>query len=605
MNITQYLKIKLKKLRDRVINPPNVFENEVADIRTSNENVRRYSIQHLRKEFFSIKIKGKDDIFKYLFYLLCLILLLLLPLGSIRNGISEKEIQQNKQAEALYQYYANGDKAIKEMPGAIDHPQVIDLVCYSLCKWLHVSHVYEFRHIIGALLAWLIIVLTGSFLMNLFTWRAAFLGSCFLFISPHFLAQSFGNLDDTAFAFFYLLSLYQIYTFIGELPIIKWKRLVFIVLAIAAANSIHVGGFALLHYLFLFSVIAFVIANPISKIRTLNYWRNFLILLVFLFGMSFAVYILFILYPLQGFRISEILPGKALQTMAASQLPTEIFWHGHLISSKGLTLSFIFERMQISIPLLIILGCLLHFIVIKTTTKTIHVLNAIILIFAIIYPFWKLSGSNYEISDGWSLYMMVYPLIVMFSVAGCEGLLFKVDDRYTNFVIVSAILLLSLMPLRHVLFHYPTVGVYFNELSGGIATAYDKYSIDEGESANKEICNWLISNNPNIQNNPPVILTNGNSGCDYFLQNCDAPFIVGHTSWNEFSQNDSLKWDYYCAFVNQQPINERELTNGPNATIVYQLQVENKAIAYIIKNNVLEKLLPVTDSLTVTDSDIK
>ena len=56
------------QLKFRVRYSRNVFEDEVVDIRMSNENIKRYSIQNLRKDFFSISIKTKDDILKYLFY---------------------------------------------------------------------------------------------------------------------------------------------------------------------------------------------------------------------------------------------------------------------------------------------------------------------------------------------------------------------------------------------------------------------------------------------------------------------------------------------------------------------------------------------------------
>ena len=152
-------------------------------------------------------------------------------------GISDKEIEQHHRAELLYQYYADGNTEILEYSNAKTQTQLVDFLCYCATKWLHIESVYDFRHVVGALFAWLIIVVMGSFLMNLFSWRAAFIGGLMLALSPHFFGQSFGNLADISFTFCYILAIHQIGILIGELPVLKWKRLVFIVLSIAAANS--------------------------------------------------------------------------------------------------------------------------------------------------------------------------------------------------------------------------------------------------------------------------------------------------------------------------------------------------------------------------------
>ena len=194
MSIKDSIKLRLKKLKYQILYPRSVFEYEVADIRISNENIRRYKFQHLKKDFFSISIKGKDDVFKYLYYLLCIVLLIALPIIGVQNGISDKEIEQHHRAELLYQYYADDNPEILQYSNAQTQTQIVDFLCYCATKWLHIESVYDFRHIVGALFAWLIIVVMGSFLMNLFSWRAAFFGGLMLALSPHFFGQSFGNL---------------------------------------------------------------------------------------------------------------------------------------------------------------------------------------------------------------------------------------------------------------------------------------------------------------------------------------------------------------------------------------------------------------------------
>lgn len=574
------IKLRLKKLKYQILYPRSVFEYDVAEIRISNEDIRRYRFQHLKKDFFSISIKGKDDVFKYLYYLLILVLLFALPIIGMKNGISDKEIEQHHRAELLYQYYADGNTEILQYPSAQTQTQMVDFLCYSVTKWLHIESVYDFRHVVGALFAWLVIVVMGAFLMNLFSWRAAFFGGLMLALSPHFFGQSFGNLTDISFAFFYLLSIHQIFILIGELPIVKWKRLLFIVLSIAAANSIHVGGFVLLHYMLICVTLSFILTNPITKIFTKKYFRNFGKLLLIMICVTATVYLLYLLCPLQNPKSIALFPSSGITKMAQHQPITQILWNRRMVSSHDLTAGFILQRMQFTVPLLVIIGALVHLTVVKRVLKKIRFINALILALAMLYPLWSLRTSTCEIYDGWSIYLMIYPFAIMFAAVGYEGILRKIDDRYTNFVIVSLIFLLCLMPIRHLFIHYKTLEVYFNELSGGISNAYGKYAIDEGETANQAACQWVIENaEPSHDNKPIQVFTDGNSGCDYYFQTYPNRFAVSHST---LQQNDTTQWDYFISFANSVPLKQIQNGSWENIKAVNQITVENKPIAIIL-----------------------
>ncbi len=592
MSIKDSIKLRLKKIKYQILYPRSVFEYEVAEIRISNENIRRYKFQHLKKDFFSISIKGKDDVFKYLYYLLALVLLIALPIIGVNNGISEKEIEQHHRAELLYQYYADDNPAILEYSNAKTQTQIVDFLCYCTTKWFHINSVYDFRHVIGALFAWLIIVVMGSFLMNLFSWRAAFFGGLMLALSPHFFGQSFGNLADISFTFFYLLAVHQIFILIGELPILKWKRLAFIILSIAAANAIHVGGFVLLHYLLLSVTLSFILANPISKFFTKSYFRNFGKLLLIMVCVVAIVYILYLLCPLQGIGSIALFPSAGILKMAQHQPVTQLLWGGQIVSTHDLTVGFILQRMQFTVPLLVIVGALAHLTVVKQIVKKIHFTNIIILLLAALHPLWTLRGETCEIYDGWAIYLMIYPFIVMFAAAGYEGILRKIDDKYTNFVIVSLVFLLCLMPLRHIFFHYKTLEVYFNELSGGITNSYGKYAIDEGENANRTACLWLIENAPIHRDTATIkVFTDGNAGCDYYFRKHSDLFTLTHGS---LQKNDTAQWDYFISFANEVPSSQLLNKKWENRRAVKKIYVENKPIAIILRKPRVHKTIDTT-----------
>lgn len=588
------IQVWLRKLRFDLRWQKNIFEDDVADIRMSNENIRHYTFQNLRKEFFSISIKTKDDIFKYLFYFLHIILLVALPYAAINTGISEKEIQQQERAEQLYNFYANHDTAITADAYAQRHTQSVDLFCCCICKWLKINDIYSFRHIIGAFFAWLTILLVGSFLMNMFAWRAAFFGALFMLLSPAFLGQSFGNLADTSFAFFYLMALYQIYLLIGELPIVKWKRLIFIALSIICANSIHVGGYVLVHYLLIFSVLAFVVFNPTSKIFTRRYVQNLGVLILILLGVAATVYIIGIIHPIKGLHFAFLSPRNAIAASCIDYPSAQILWNSKLMSTNDLTSNFILQRLQRTLPLFVIIGCLIHFVFLKTIVKKVRPTNAILLVFSIIYPLWCVFHAKSNIYDGWSIYLMILPLIVMYAVAGYEGILRKVDDKYTNFVIISGIFVLTLMPLRHVLFNYKTMSCYFNELSGGINNAYGHYVIDENEQANKMVAKWAKKYCSNPNDTAVVrIFTNGGTGCDLLFEE-QTRFQVSHSA---LAPADSTQWDYFISFVDRIPPSQLRNKNWECTPSMKQFLLEHRAIAIVVKNEKSPLFRPVCDTI--------
>ena len=220
--------------------------------------------------------------------------------------------------------------------------------------------------------------------------------------------------------------------------------------------------------------------------------------------------------------------------------------------------------------------------------------TALILLLATLHPLWTLKGETCEIYDGWAIYLMIYPFIVMFAAAGYEGILRKIDDKYTNFVIVSLVLLLCLMPLRHIFFHYRTLEVYFNELSGGIANAYGKYAIDEGENANKAVCRWLIENATIHHDTARIkVFTDGNAGCDYYFRQYNDIFSLTHTS---LQKSDTAQWDYFISFANAVPAQQLLNKRWENRRAIKKIYVENKPIAIILHKSHLRHIPDTTST---------
>ena len=594
MDLSKRLKDYYNDLLFKIKYSRNLFERDILDIRMSEERIQTHALRKFRKDFFSFSIKTKDDLFKYIFYILIVALLVALPFMAAEVGVSQREISDHHQAELSYSHFTSEHTDLEGDLYVRNHPHFVDFACCCICKWLGISAVYQFRHIIGALFAWGIILIAGGFLMKLFTWRAAFFGSFLLFISPHFLAQSCGNVADVSFAFFYLLGIYEIYLFVTEFPVVKWKRLLLIGFATIAAVYIGCAGFVLLHYFILLAFLIFFIENPLRRMFTRPYGRNFLKLVVIVSGTVAAVYLADLMNPLHFLKFSNAGLSNAVVKSTENLPVTEFLWGGQTVTTPSLGVRFLLTRMQVTLPLVVIIGCLVHFLFVRTVVKEAHIFPSLLLYFGLLFPLWSLHRAGASVGDGWSYYMMLYPLVAMFAAAGYDGFLRRVDDRYTNAVIVGGIFLLSLLPLRHVLLNQPGVGIYYNELAGGIHNVIGKYPIDEGRNYNRKASKWLLSY---IHKNDDRYRVDSLPKLQVATQDIEAArfFFRGDTGRIEVLDcglSDTVQhWDYYLAYIDDVPARQLKRLWTEREDILKVYKADGKPVTLILRT------LPDTTSL--------
>ena len=588
VSLSKYFKEQYNNLIFKIKYSKNVFEREVLDIRMSEERIHTHVLKKFRKDFFSFAIKTKDDLFKYLFYILILVLLVALPILAPEVGVSQAEIRDQQQAELLYNHFSDAGTPTDGNAYGQPQPQFVDFLCCCFGKWFGISEIYQLRHIFGALFAWGVILLTGCFLMKLFTWHAAFFGSFLLLISPHFLAQSAGNLASISFAFFYLLGIYEIYLFLSEFPVVKWKRLSFIAFTTIAAVYVSCAGFVLLHYFVLSAFLIFFVENPIRKLFTRAYGRNFLKLALIVSGTVAVVYLADLLNPLHFLQFSNAGLSNAVVKSTDNLPVTEFLWHGRNVVSTSLGVRFLLMKLQVTIPLVIIIGGLVHLLFVRTIVREAHILPSLLLYFTMFFPLWSLHRAGASVGDGWFYYMMLYPLMVMFSAAGYDGFLRRVDDRYTNAVIVGGMLLLSLLPLRHVILNQPGIGIYYNELAGGLHNTAGKYPIDEGHNFNKKASKWLLSyihknddryhadTLPKLQ-----VATMDVEATRFFFRNDTGRIEIVEALLTDTNRH----WDYYLSYIDD--ITPRELKQKWALTddVIKTYKTDSKPITLIFQTH--------------------
>ena len=554
-------------------------------------------VYDLRKRYFTFSIKNKDDLYKYLFYALMLFLIFILPYSSVRTGISDNEWQTVQYVSSM----ECGEAAPADIPFLRSHSLLIDRTVQAVAAWFCPNDPFAARHVASAVFGWGAIFVTGLLLLKLLTWRAAFFGALLLFVSPRFTGNAYCNLNASAFAFAYIFSIYQIYLLFREMPKLKRKRLVLIVAGIILACTAHVGGAVLILYLIILAPLFYFINNPIRKFPTKEYLLNFGGTFIIGILIALCVYLIcWIIYP--GNSFLSVSPTLALSQMTAGTPTVQQLFEGQLVWSNHAPTHYLVKYLFITTPLVIFICFCLFFCVIKTAVRKTNLINMLTIALTFLYPVIYFTQHNLNVAEGISQFLFIYPVLVVMAVVGLESLLQKIDDRYTNVVIVSAAIFLTLLPLRNLILNHPHSIIYFNEISGGVHNAYGKYELDPQRQTNRKACTEflkivkektlreLCNDDKKI-----TVCTNGNAACAHFFRN-DTSYI--DLCFCDYGQRYEHNWDYFISFP--YTLSGYQLKNGlwiSDEDRFSTISLERMPIVVIFKNNASDTTIAATTSL--------
>lgn len=600
--IWERLFIRAKSVVDKFLYYDNLFDDHIWQIRFSKDNKQKIKYK-IEKSKFSMQLKTGDDVFKYLWIILLAVALVGMLVLNRQIGVSDREVAQHEYSELLYNHFhhiGNPD-AYKEHPYAHTQAQFIDLITYSVCKSLNVKDIYAIRHLLSSIFGWLLIAYLSFILLKAFSWRAAFFTVFFLSISPRFFGYSLSNIVDVTFAFFFIYSIMQMYYFSRELPVIRTSRLIQITLGILLTLSVHNAGSSLLQLFMVFALLNFFLYNPIKKIFTKEYLKALGLVCAVIASVWVTV---FIVHNLCTFFLetSFILPSKAFASLTTN-IPfdqNQIF-EGNFIGPDNFPTRYFSKYLFITTPTVVLISFLLFFIFFKNAIKTLKPFSIFIFIYTFLFCINRVKVHYMNPDTLWAIHYCIYPLFMLIAVSGVECTLRHINDRYTNFVIVGLLGLLSFMPIRHILWNSPYTSIYFNEISGGIHNAYAKYALDSNFEANKTANEWMKDYvfqhdiGKHYTDRPVVVATNGNAACALFYQ--DDPHI--QLVFKDYDRLDST-WDYYVAYCNQIPVTQLRNGTWPPDTAMHLMTFEQKPMVAFYRNEISLQKWCEQDSLAMT-----
>jgi len=215
---------------------------------------------------------------------------------------------------------------------------MFDYFAARLHSWFPSWDVYDLRHLFNSFVGFLLILFTGLLARQVSgSWRAGFFGLIFIVLAPRIFGHAMNNPKDIPFAAAYVFTLLYMLRFMEQLPRPSKKTILLLIVGIASAINVRVGGILLIAYFGLFTILSFLLKNDLRPLlkNTKVVSRTFLTGLFVVIGGYFAG----MLYWPYAQEAPLSNPFKALSEMSNFSTSIRMLFNGEHLWSDELKLN--------------------------------------------------------------------------------------------------------------------------------------------------------------------------------------------------------------------------------------------------------------------------
>ena len=601
------------------------------------------------KEFWN---KNKKNLWFWLFLGITLATLVALPVMSLDAGNSGDEdgfhVIQGRHVVDFYETHGKDTTCLSYLQ---TYPSSPDVIAEFFNRKFGVEDINITRHIFNSLLGWLSILAVGLIACQIGGFRAGFFAVLLLFFSPHFVGHAFNNLKDIPLASAVIMAIYGMFLFFKQFPKVKWYTFVILILSIAFAVSVRVGGLILVGYFGLFGFVYLVrilvdrwLANrqrnvpvkqigkkPIKKVKTKqkftpSFGKLFIRMLwmgVVICVVGYFVGILLWPFALKG-PITNVI--ASYYSMAHFESLIRQLFEGTFIYSDGLPWYYLPKLILLNSPIAVFIGAIIYFFF--GMFKKDNWFYAGALWFAFLFPLVWIIYTDANVYCGWRHVLFCYPPLAALAGLGFSGLvswavrILKAEKPEPTaeaegaeptpeaakprlirigINVLGTALVLGLLanPIRHTIVNHPYEYVFFNKAFGGMDNAYGNYELDYYYHTTRAACEWLQENVL-----PPVTVEKDSlykpadkilvatwhmASVDYFLRKDTARFAIKFSRWDKLAESD---WDYgIFPITGIDPGELKNKASFPPVNCVHTIEVDGYPICFIVRHENKSDLL--------------
>lgn len=383
----------------------------------------------------------------------------------------------------------------------------------------------------------------------------------------------FNNPKDIPFAAGYTIAIYFILRFLSEFEKPKWTTVIGLALGVAISVGVRIGGVLVIVYFGL----AYILT------AWLQYKFNFQVLKTSMFRPFIAVGIGYLIacfwWPYaHGNIISN--PLEALSVMSSYPLSIYMLFDGMRINTAELPSNYLIKWIWIGTPVFILLGLTIGFFYSVSEILKARAVSLLILLVALVFPVFYIIYKKSIVYDALRHIIFILPLMSVIACYGFYRLISGFDTNKNQFIVGGLLLILMIMPIKHMIANHPNQYVYFNEIFGGVKNAFGYYELDYYHNSGKKMVEWLNENIITRSKKQEKVLSNMGSVYLYY-RNVDTNKVL--SSYGRWRERDHLDWDYYIAY--SRFIEPENLQNGawPPANVIHTMKVDDVPVCVVIQ----------------------
>lgn len=535
-----------------------------------------------------------EDKFKLGFIVLSVATLLAMLWMSKDFGVNPDAVYQSEYGAKSLDFYltlGKDDTAVlyKKEPILTNYGAFVELFPEAVHR-ITDYNLFRTRHFFNAFFSFFFILFASLIAARIAGWRAAILTTILLVVSPRLFAEAINNPKDLPFAAGYMCFIYYMIAFFEELPAPSWKATVKLMLALAFALSVRIGGLIVVGYFGIFLLIELWTTEMKSKFFSPINQPNFKELakkglFVLVFG-----YFLGILFWPAGISSCFKKPFESLTTLSAFPVSIKTMFEGNWIWSNDVPWYYIPKYILISSPEVVLVFGIMGMCLFTQMSKVYNWRRLALIVFSFVFPIFYIIYKKSPLYTGWRHSYFTYVPIAVLAAITIVYLIDTQKNKMAKYGVIALVALGAMFPLKFIASNYPNHYIYFNQLSGGINKAYGEYEIDYYHHSIMSAAKWIHQNHPEWLTDTNFIVTSNAPWT--FVQ--DVHMIEPKFSTAQYSRyrerydND---WDigiFIPAFV------EKEIMqNGffPPKGTVHTIDIDGKPVCAIIKRENKEDLL--------------